>query len=232
MKIAGPLYEAEFLERPNRFLARVNLRGRIVDVHVRDPGRLVGLLAPGRTVYLSPAGNVSRKTRYDLTMVRHGEILISMDTTLPNRLIHEELSKGRIEEFRRYEQFRSEVRYGSSRLDFLLTSESKLCYVEVKSATLVSEGVAMFPDAVTSRGARHVLELLDACRAGHEACVIFVVQREDARCLVPQDDIDPRFGRALRKAVIGGVKVIVYRCRVSMEEVVLDGRIELNLQKR
>jgi sugar fermentation stimulation protein A len=90
----------------------------------------------------------------------------------------------------------------------------------------------MFPDAVTSRGSRHVLELMDACKAGHEACVIFVVQRGDAFCLTPQDDIDPRFGRALREAVRGGVKVIACRCKAGMEEVASDGRIELNLQER
>lgn len=232
VKMRGPLLEGEFIERPNRFLTRVKLGRKTVEAHLHDPGRLKELLVRGRTVYLSAAAGGSRKTRYDLVMVDYGGVLVSVDSTLPNRLVHAELLNGRIAPLSRYKEVRSEVRYGRSRFDFLLSSPRKLCYVEVKSVTLVVEGVALFPDAVTTRGARHVRELLDARRSGHEAFVLFVVQRGDAHNMAPHDEVDPAFGRALREAVQGGVRVLAYRCSVSRDDVRLEKRIEVKLGRR
>lgn len=228
----GPLLEGEFIERPNRFLTRVRLGRKMVEAHLHDPGRLRELLVRGRTVYLSAAAGESRKTRYDLVMVAYGEVLVSLDSTLPNRLVYAELMKGGIASLRGYDEVRSEVRYGRSRFDFLLASPGKLCYVEVKSVTLVVDGVALFPDAVTTRGARHVRELLDARRSGHEAFVLFVVQRGDAHCMAPHDEVDPAFGQALREAVQGGVRALAYRCSVSRDRVRLEKRIEVRLGRR
>jgi sugar fermentation stimulation protein A len=229
VKIGGPLKEAEFLLRPNRFLARVKLNGKTVEAHVRDPGRLKELLIPGRKVYIKPANGASRKTSYNLVLVRHGGILVSIDSTLPNRLIHKALLDKELRPFKEYHEVKKEVRYGRSRFDFLLTSDGKRCYVEVKSATLVMDGVAMFPDAVTARGARHIAELQSAREEGCEAFAVFVIQREDARRFTPQDHIDPAFGLALREAVKGGVRVLAYRCEVTLGEVRLAEEIEVSI---
>ena len=229
MRIDEPLMEGEFLERPNRFLARVRLRGETVEAHVRDPGRLRELLVRGSNVYVTPADGPARKTGYDMVMARHGGTLVSLDSTLPNQLIHDALLRSELEHFRGYDGVRKEVRYGASRLDFMLIRGPRRCYLEVKSATLVVDGVAMFPDAVTARGTKHLSELKKARKEGHGACVLFVVQREDAHSLTPHDEIDPVFGRVLREAAEGGVRVLAYRCNVSLEEVELGGRIEVKL---
>lgn len=225
--ISGPLVRARFIQRFNRFLLQVRLEetGVLADVHMADPGRLRELLLPGKRVWLRPADNPNRKTRWTAVLVESpsGEELVSLDTTLPNRLIGRALVEGAMEEFQGWTLERAEVPMGRSRLDFLLSREdgSRMA-LEVKSVTLVEEGVALFPDAVTERGARHVRELAEiAGREGWQAAVLFVLQRSDAREIRAAQKIDPAFARALQEAGEAGVRILGRRCRV------LENRVEL-----
>jgi sugar fermentation stimulation protein A len=225
MRIGRPLLKAGFIARENRFRARVRLAGQEVAAHVPNSGRLSELLEPDREVLVAEARAPHRVTDYDLLMVRLPDTLVSIDARLPNKLFLEAVRKGALSEFEGLSSARGEVAYGRSRLDFLLQSENDdaRCLVEVKSVTLVQEGVARFPDAVTGRGRRHVRELCDALRAVGRAAVVFIIQRHDARAFAPHDASDPAFGTTLREVAARGVEVYAYTCRVIPEEVVIDG---------
>ena len=227
--IIGPLTKARFLRRPNRFLLQVRLEhtGSEVEAHMADPGRLRELLIPEKRLWLRPASNPERKTRWTAVLVESpdGSGLVSLDTTLPNRLIAEALRKKAISELRDWDLVRAEVKMGRSRFDFILSrGESEKLMLEVKSVTLVEDGVALFPDAVTERGARHVRELSEiAAKPGWEAAVLFVLQRPDAGEIRAARSIDPKFSEALTEAGKAGVRILGRRCTV------LEDRVELGI---
>lgn len=204
-----------FRRRTNRFAAEVSIGGSVERVHVPSSGRMKELLVPGSRIGLLPASQPSRKTKYSAVFVEAGEGLVSIDSQLPNRLVEKWLWEGKLVEFRSLEQVIPEVRYGESRFDFLVaTSGGRECLIEVKSVTLVDKGIALFPDAPTERGARHMRALARAETQGVSGCVIFVVQRGDAVCFRPNAEQDPMFTAALRSASMAGVQVCAYRCRV------------------
>lgn len=232
---------ATFLERPNRYLVVARLGdGTLIRAHCPDPGRLRELLLPGVTVHVSRAANPARKTAYDLRFVEHPEHgqLISLDSRLPNHLFGEGLANGFFAPFRRYRQIAREVALPQShatgvrsRIDFRLNDEHEsVCWIEVKSATLVEEGVAKFPDAVTARGRRHVLELAGLAASGQRSAVVFIIQRPDATRLQPQWESDPAFGQALVAAAAAGVEVYAYTCTLTTAEVALARQIPVQLE--
>lgn len=207
----------------------------VVDVHMADPGRLRELLIPGKRVWIRYAASPRRKTDWSAVLVEapDGEGLVSVDTTMPNRLIHRALEAGALDELAGWELERAEVPLGASRIDFLLSRRARperpgaaphggrRLALEVKSVTLVEDGVALFPDAVTARGARHVRELAEV--AGRvdgdgwrwEAAILFVLQRDDAHRIEAARSIDPDFADALAEAKAAGVRVLGRRCRVT-----------------
>lgn len=195
-----------------------------------DPGRLRELLLPGKRVWLRPASSANRRTRWTAVLVEtpDGRGLVSLDTTLPNRLVRAALEAGALEEVRPWTLERAEWPHGRSRLDFLLTAtERRPLVMEVKSVTLVEDdGVARFPDAVTARGARHVRELAALARSGeYEAAILFVLQRDDAGAIEAARSIDADFADALDEARRQGVRVLGRRCRVTPREVVLGSPV-------
>lgn len=231
MNWPAPLIEAVFLERVNRFRARVRLGRCSIAAHVPNSGRLGELLQPGQRVYLMPRPqpNRGRLTRYDLLLVAYAGVLVSIDARLPGKILAEAIAQGRLPQFAPFERLTPEVRLGDSRIDLLLEGDRGRCYVESKSVTLVEQGVALFPDAVTERGRRHVEALFEARKYGHRGAIVFVVQRPDARALAPQDASDPRFGEALRRAVAGGMEAYAYPCQVDLQGVRLHDPIPLLL---
>lgn len=208
------LVSGRLVARDNRFRATVCVAGREVPAHVPNSGRLRELLTPGREVWLAPAAQLGRKTAFDLALVQLPSGLVSIDARLPNALFAEALAPHWLGGSPEHQVAR-EVRLGGSRLDFLLTSPAGRCWVEVKSVTLVHEGVALFPDAPTARGARHVHELQRAAEAGEGAAVVFIIQRADATCFQPYAANDPALAAALVAAQMAGVVVRAYRCWVS-----------------
>ena len=210
------------MERPNRFVARVTVQGREVLAHVPNSGRLEELLHPDNLMLLAPANQRDgRKTAYDLLLVSLDDVLVSADARLPNALLAEAIRRGRLAEFAGYDEVRTEVTFEDSRLDLALSRPDGLCYIEAKSVTLVSDGVALFPDAPTERGRKHLGTLARAVEQGHRAAVVFVVQRPDARRFAPNTAADPEFCERLAAVAAAGVEVHVFRCTVTREEIVL-----------
>ena len=225
----GKLVEARFLQRLNRFAALVEIDGAETQVHVANSGRMRELFVEGRRVFLRPVDGDHRKTAFDLALVDLGDTLASADARLPNTLVHEALLEGRLSELVGYCQFAREVVYGESRLDLELRGSMGRCLVEAKSVTLVEGGTGLFPDAPTTRGAKHVRSLSRAVQEGYRAAVVFVVQRYDADALAPNDPADPEFGVALREAAAQGVEVYAYRCHVTTEAVTLSEPLQVRL---
>jgi len=217
---------AAFVDRPNRFLVLARpADGEVVRAHCADPGRLRELLIPGATVYISPAAREGRSTAYDLRFVEHPEngTLISLDSRLPNALFREAAAAGVLDPFPPPVKLRPEVplpfagRRVRSRADYVLEDGlSRTWWVEVKSATLVVDGTARFPDAITERGRRHVSELAELVKMGQRAAVCFVIQRPDANALRPEWDRDPAFATALKAAAEAGVMLCAWTTQVSL----------------
>ena len=222
MRIEGSLVEGRFLTRDNRFRVTVDVAGQHVWAHLANSGRLRELLVPGcRTVLIKRPG-AARKTGYDLSLVQSEGRWVSVDARLPNDLVAEALTYRRLHPLVGYPTVNREVSFGHSRFDFQLNAAGRPpCLLEVKSITLVVDGLACFPDAVTLRGRRHLNELAEATKAGYRAVVVFVVQRDDAAGVRPHDESDPGFGQALRYSAQLGVEVYAYACQVE------PGRIEI-----
>jgi len=222
----GRLVPAVFVARPNRFAVIASVGGRHVRVASRDPGRLTELLQPGVRLLLAPAPlGSARRTSYTVVLVRNGQRWVSVVPALANEVLVSALARDRVPGLRGARVLAREIRHGRSRFDLLLLHRGRRMLVEVKSATLVEDGVALFPDAPTVRGARHVRELTERVRRGGRAAIVFVVQRDDARALRPHAGNDPAFAAALEEATRAGVRVLGYACRVTRQGVVLERRI-------
>lgn len=222
VRFALPLVPGRFLRRLNRFAALVEVEGRRERVHVRTSGRLRELFVPGRFVLLEPASSTDRKTRFTLALVRLPNGYVSADAHLANALVAEALLRHAIPRFHGYRILRREPAMGRNRVDFLLARGKRQCFLEVKSVTLVKDGVALFPDAPTLRGRNHLEHLIAARRRGIGAGILFVIQRRDAKVFSPNWDADPEFGEALRLASRAGVRIDALVCRVNSRGVRLD----------
>jgi len=226
----GTLVEGTFLTRSNRFRVEVRIGHQVASAHLANPGRLEQLLIPNRTVWLRSADDPHRKTDYDLALIEYGEILVSLNAHLPNALLAQALRGGYLPWVDRDAAVRAEAHLGASRLDFLLLGQdNRQWWIEAKSVTLVEGLLAKFPDALTRRGRRHMHELISAVHQGDQALVIFVVQRSDAECFIPNDRTDPDFGDALRAAAEVGVQIRAIRCQVTPNRISLDRTIPVSL---
>jgi len=224
MRIADELVPATFLRRPNRFRVDVRLDGRETAAHLADPGRLQELLTPGVELLLAPArvGGSRRATAYTVALVRFHELWVSINSQVPNRLVAEALEQGQIAPLLGYPQVERERAHGASRFDFRLGGADRPdCWVEVKGASLVQDGRALFPDAPTARGARHMGELAELAGAGARAVALFVIQRPDAISFSPHPQRDPAFGAALRRAAAEGVELYAYTCQIAPPHITL-----------
>ena len=229
MRFGKKIVDGVFLERPNRYLARVEVEGEEVLAHVPDPGRLPGLMLAGRKVRLIHQPSPTRKTDYTLVLVRHGSIWVSTFPVFANALVRDALAERTLPFLKGYSDFSSEVKVDNSRFDFKLTFPLSPAYVEVKSVSLVEKGVGRFPDAPTERGVKHVKELIDLCTKGYRSAVVFVSQRSDTRSITCNDDIDPVFGEWLRKAHDTGVELYGMNCKVTPTTISLDKAVKVVL---
>lgn len=219
-----PLLPGRLIRRYKRFLADIVLEdGTEVTVHCPNPGRMIGLDAPGSRVWLSRSGNLKRKLPLTLELVEADGSLVGINTLHPNRLVEEALRADRIEELAGYEVIRREVGYDErSRIDLLLSKPGRPdCYVEVKNVHLRRFAMAAFPDTVTARGARHLGALRRQVEAGARAVLLYVVQRTDCAEFAVADDIDPVYAQAFREALAGGVESLCRACTISLERIEL-----------
>ncbi len=213
MLFKGPV-EGTLVKRINRFLATAILNGEEVDCFFPNPGRLKELLIPRTPVLLIPQSSENRKTSYDMVAIRHHDSWISIDSRTPNVLMKDALMQRTLAPFKKYKKIVPEYTYGKSRIDFYLENPGK-CLLEVKSCTLVRDGTALFPDAPTERGKRHLEELMTAKSEGYRSCVAFVVQRADAKRFTANWETDEAFSDTLKTAQKSGVEVFAFSCKVT-----------------
>jgi len=190
--------------------------GEIATVHCPNSGSMKGCNLPGSPVYLSISDNPGRKYPHTWELVLADGCWAGINTQLPNRLVREAIENGVVRELQGYDNIRPEVSYGdNSRIDLLLSRAGERCYVEVKNVTLVEDGRALFPDAVTARGQKHLRELMSVVKGGDRGVIFFVIQRADGDAVSPADRIDPEYGRLLRLAIAEEVEALAYRARVT-----------------
>lgn len=218
---------ASFLSRPNRFIAVCLLEGEEVVAHVKNTGRCRELLVPGASVILEDCPGPGRKTRYSLIAVYKGALLINMDSQAPNKAVGEALEAGF---FDFCDGFAPEKRFRNSRFDFALSRDGGLLgYLEVKGVTLEQDGAALFPDAPTERGVKHLEELTEAAGQGLFACALFLIQFSPCRYFAPNRQTHPAFADALAKAQAGGVTLLAYDAAVTENSMTIGERIEIVL---
>lgn len=222
----GKMVEGRFLARPNRFIAHIEIGGKTQVCHVKNTGRCRELLPEGARVWCLDAASANRKTRYDLIAVQKGERLINMDSQAPNAAVKEWLLAGGLGEIK---DLKPESKLGDSRFDFSFRKDGRLCFLEVKGVTLEKDGVCAFPDAPTERGARHLRELARLAQQGCGAYVLFVIQMEAVRYLHPNDATDKAFGDALRQAKAAGVEILAYDCKITVDSMKLNEKVEVKL---
>lgn len=206
------IVEGIFIDRPNRFIAHVDIDGVVNTVHVKNTGRCKELLLPKTSVRLEVSNNPNRKTLYDLVAVYKKNFgWINMDSQAPNKVVKEWLEK------QDYDYIKPEYKYGDSRIDFYMKKENQEYLMEVKGCTLEIDGIGYFPDAPTTRGVKHLRELIKAKKAGYECAVAFVIQMEGVREVRPNIDTHPEFGVALQEAKEAGVKILYLTCKVGRD---------------
>ena len=216
------------VKRYKRFLADVKLNsGDLVTAHCANSGTMKECSEPGRPVYLSFHDNPKRKLKYTWEMIKMPTSLVGVNTMVPNRLVKKSIEDGLVEQLKGYENIKAEVKVSDrSRLDLLLTNKDReKCFVEIKNCTLVKDGLASFPDAVTTRGRKHLVELQRLAKKGNRSIIFFLVQRMDAKTFSPADNIDPAYGKELRKAKNNGVEIIVYDVIIDLNKIVLGKKI-------
>lgn len=221
------IHKAVFLERPNRFIAHCTVDGMLETVHVKNTGRCRELLVPGATVYLEKSSNPNRKTAYDLVTVETPFGLVNMDAAAPNQVAGELLRAGAILSSPTLVQ--PEVRFGASRLDFYAENDRQRLFVEVKGVTLRQGEWAVFPDAPTVRGTKHMGELVQAVAQGYRAMALLIVQMGGCTVFRPNWETDPAFCRALCDAQAAGVEVRAVDCRVTPDTVTANRELPVNL---
>lgn len=216
MKYANVI-PAKFIDRPNRFIAHVDINGKVETVHVKNTGRCKELLLPGAEVYLARSDKPERKTKYDLTAVRKStSVLFNIDSQVPNQVVREWLAK------QAYTKVTPEYRYGDSRVDFYMEKGSERYLMEVKGCTLEVDGIGYFPDAPTQRGVKHLRELIRAKQEGYHTSIAFVIQMAGVTEVRPNAAMHPEFALAFEEAKAAGVEVLHLRCRVEPDELVIE----------
>ena len=232
------LVKAIFRNRANRFIAEVEIDGEIVKAHLPNTGRCKELLIDGTTVYLKPSDNPNRKTKYSLYLVENNGALVAMFSQQANKIVFDAIKDGKIKELSGYSILESEKTIGNSRIDIYLANldnENNLIdetYVEVKSVTLIKEGIAQFPDAPTERGRKHLEELISLKKEGIRAVVFFLIEHPNGNSFRPNWENDPKFSMTLNNAYNEGVEILVYKTENTLESIELVGNaLDFNLEK-
>jgi len=226
------LVPGTFIRRYKRFLTDVELEnGQVVTAHCPNTGSMKGCSEAGRPVYLSSHDNPKRKLKYTWELIEMPTSLVGVNTQVPNRLVFESVRAGAVPELAGYEAFAREIKINDhTRLDLALGGAKKRpCYVEIKNCTLVDDGAALFPDAVTSRGLKHIGELEALIGAGCRGVMFYFIQRMDARVFKPADHIDPEYGKGLRRAFSAGLEILVYDVSIDLKGIRLNRRVPCEL---
>lgn len=210
-----------FKNRPNRFIAEVEVDGKLEIAHVPNTGRCKELLVENAIVWLQPSDNPNRKTRFSLHFVENKGVLVSLYSQQANSIVYDAIVNGNIMELAGYSHHQREKTVENSRIDIYLSNDDEECYVEVKGVTLIVDGEARFPDAPTERGAKHLKELIKLKKQGNRCCVFFLIQHPAGKFFRPNWENDPVFSRTLNEAYSEGVEILVYRCDNQLDGIEL-----------
>ncbi|NMB27012.1 MAG: DNA/RNA nuclease SfsA [Tissierellia bacterium] len=221
------IVEGIFLNRPNRFIANVLINGELEKVHVKNTGRCKEILKEGTKVYLERSNNPNRKTKYSLISAYKGDLLINIDSQVPNDVIYSSISSNKVAELMEVDYLKREVTYGNSRFDLYYEKEEEKGFIEIKGVTLEADGISMFPDAPTERGTKHVLEIIKSIKEGYKSYIFFLIQMKDIDCFKPNETMDKKFANALQMAKKEGVNMLAYNSIVTKDEINLGKRVEI-----
>jgi sugar fermentation stimulation protein A len=220
---------AVFISRPNRFISHVLVDGRVEVVHVKNTGRCREILQEGAAVILEEASNTNRKTKYSLIAAYKGDALINIDSQIPNMVVYEALKDTKLKEFPQITKLSREVTYGNSRFDLYFEIGEQKGFIEVKGVTLEVDGIAMFPDAPTERGSKHVYEMIKAVEEGYSGFIFFLIQMKGVTHFTPNTIRDPEFTKALRLAHKKGVTILAYDALVGEDEICIGSSVKVML---
>ena len=230
-----PLLQGSLVNRYKRFLADVELdSGETVTAHCPNSGSMKACSEPGRPVYISRADNPKRKLKFTWELIDMGSSIVGVNTQVPNRLVAHGISNGQVPELSGYDELKREVTTSpGSRLDIGLyrQKDEPSCFVEVKNCTLVEDGLAMFPDAVTTRGQKHLKELVRLKGMGYRSVIFYLIQRSDARRFEPAAQIDPDYAKGLKVAIKAGVEALAYDVAIDIHQIRLNRRLPVHLQR-
>lgn len=218
---------AKFLRRPNRFIAHVILDNKEEIVHVKNTGRCREILQEGTLVILEAAKNTERKTKYSIIAAYKGDVLINIDSQIPNMVVYHGIQEGKIKEFQDITKLSREFVYGNSRFDLYFETKHQRGFIEVKGVTLENDGIAMFPDAPTQRGCKHIYEMIKAVEEGYAGCIFFLIQMRGVNYLTPHVIRDPEFAKALKLANEKGVTILAYDSVVTEDGITIGTPIRV-----
>ena len=227
MKFNRKLLQGTLVKRYKRFFVDIRYKNKTITAHCPNSGSMMGLLNSGNYVWFSESDNKKRKLKYTLEIISVNKKLIGVNTLLTNKIVLESLKKKKIKELSNYNNIKTEVKFSNNtRFDFLIANNKKKCFVEVKNVTLSRKNeIAEFPDAVTTRGKKHLNELINAKKKGYESYIFYLVQREDCRLFKIAEDIDEEYKNTFNKALKNGVNVLCYDCKLNDEEIKLNNQI-------
>jgi sugar fermentation stimulation protein A len=227
MKFKERLLQGTLIKRYKRFFVDIKYKNKIITGHCPNTGSMMGLLNKGNKIWFSRSDNLSRKLKYTLEIIEVGKKMIGINTLLTNKIVFEALSQKKIKNFVKFNNIKPEVKFSDkTRFDFLISDNKEKCFLEVKNVTLSrKDKIAEFPDAITSRGTKHLKELIIAKQRGFESYILYLIQREDCKSFRIAKDIDEDYKIAFDKALKKGVKIICYDCKISTEGIKLNNRI-------
>ena len=227
MKFKNKLLQGTLVKRYKRFFADIKYKNETITAHCPNSGSMLGLLNKGNKVWFSTSDNPKRKLKYTLEIIEVKKKLVGINTLLTNKIVHEALILKKINDLTKFSNIKSEVKFSeNTRFDFLLNNNNEKCFLEVKNVTLLrKEKIAEFPDAITSRGTKHLFELIKAKKKGYQSYIFYLIQREDCDFFRIANDIDDEYKIAFDKALKSGVKILCYDCKLNNEEIKLNNQI-------
>ena len=232
MNFKKKLISGELIKRYKRFFVDVKIDNKTVTAHCPNTGSMMGLLEKGNKVWLSKSDNPKRKLKYTLQVIESNGSKVGVNTHLTNKIALDAIYKSKIQNFKNYNSVKQEIKFGNNtRFDFLLTKKNKKIFIEVKNVTLSRQkGIAEFPDAITSRGQKHIQELLNANKQGYNIYLLFVIQRDDCNKLKIAKDIDPKYCELLTKAVKKNLNILCYDCKFSTKGIKLNRKVKFKIK--
>ena len=229
MKFKDRLLQGTLNKRYKRFFVDINFKDKIITAHCPNTGSMMGLLNKGNKTWFSESNNPKSKLKYYLEIIEVGKNLVGINTLLTNKLVFEALKLKKIKNLIKFNNIKTEVKFSNNtKFDFLISNSEEKCFLEVKNVTLLrNKKIAEFPDAITSRGTKHLVELINAKKKGFQSCMLYLIQRQNCKAFKIAEDIDINYKIAFDKAIKAGVKILCYDCKINDEEIKLNNQIKL-----